>query len=237
MKKPAYMTVYSMLKNDIKSGEYKVGDFLPPEPEIEKKFQVSRTTVRRAIELLSREGYVSVCQGRGTEVLDFSTVQRLNEITSITETLTAKGYTVSTKSMYIDRVSASSKISDALRIEEGASVIRIQRVQCADGNPICIMCNYLVESLAPGIENYKGNITSLYAFLEKEYNVHFNTAVETISASISDFMESQILQVPIGSPLLVSKRVTFVENTPAEYAFIKILGDKYEYCVYTEGRP
>lgn len=237
MKQPAYIKVYNTIKQEIKDGSFKVGDFLPPEPEIEKKFQVSRTTVRRAIEMLSREGYVNVCQGRGTEVIEFSTVQPLNSITSITETLIAKGYTVSTKSIYIDRIPAPSNVANALRIEEGTPVIRIQRVQCADNNPICIMYNYLVEHLAPGIENHKDKITSLYAFLQTKYNVHLGSAIEYISASVSDFMDSQILQVPVGSPLLISKRITSVENNPVEYAIIKILGDKYEYCVYTEGRP
>lgn len=236
MKQPAYRTVYQTIKQEIKNGDYKVGDFLPPEPVIEKQFQVSRTTVRRAIELLSREGYVAVKQGRGTEVLDGSIIQRLNALTSITETLSLKGYAVSTKSMHIDYVDASSKVAEALKIETGTSVIRVQRVQCANDIPICIMVNYLIESLAPGIEKFSGTFTSLYSFLEENYNVQLKYAVENISAAIADFSESQILQIPVGSPLLTSKRTTYDENGPVEYAIIKILGDKYEYSVYTEGR-
>ena len=103
---PAYQRVYNALKARILEGDYGVGELLPSEPELERQFGVSRTTVRKAVENLSREGFVLAQQGRGTVVLDFSTRQNLNEVTSISETLERKGFTVVPKSMYIDRIEA-----------------------------------------------------------------------------------------------------------------------------------
>ena len=237
MKQPAYIKIYHAIKKDIREGEYKPGDLLPAEHAIEHLFGVSRTTVRRALEMLVREGYVEATQGRGTTVLDFSTVQRLNALTSITETLKSKGLTVTTKGMHIDHVSANATVSRALKIPEGSIVIRIQRVQCANDVPICIMTNYLQESLVPGIEYFVGRFTSLYTFLENQYHIVLTCATENISAAVADFAEAQILQVPVGTPLLLSRRTTFTESGPAEHAIIKLLGNKYEYSIYTEGRP
>ena len=67
---PAYRKMYAHLKNEIKTGNYQPGSFLPTEAEMEKEFGVSRTTVRKAISMLTQEGYLSVRQGRGTEVQD-----------------------------------------------------------------------------------------------------------------------------------------------------------------------
>lgn len=234
---PAYKNVYSTLKQEIRDGEYKIGQLLPPEHMLEARFGISRTTVRRALELLSREGYVDSQQGRGTMVLDFSTVQRLNMLTSISETLKNKGFEVSTKSMHIDRIKAGVKIADALKIKEDEFVVRIQRVQCSQGQPIAIMTNYLIEDIAPGIEQYTGTFASLYDFLENKYNVVLTNAIENLSACVADFSESHLLEVPIGSALLVSKRITYSHNKPVEYAILKILGDKYEYSIHMEGRP
>jgi GntR family transcriptional regulator len=139
--------------------------------------------------------------------------------------------------MHIDSVKAIPKVADALMIKEGETVVRIQRVQCAQDQPIAIMTNYLAEELVPGIERHNGEFTSLYAFLENVYGIVLSSAVEHLSAGIADFSEAQILGVPIGSPLLISKRVTYSFGKPAEYAHMKILGDKYEYAVYMEGRP
>ena len=87
---PAYKEVYSKLKEELKEGIYPAGSLLPTESELEKIFHVSRTTIRKAISILSLEGYVKTKQGYGTEVLNIFTVQKLNQITSITETLRQK---------------------------------------------------------------------------------------------------------------------------------------------------
>ena len=55
---PAYKEVYSKLKEELKEGIYPAGSLLPTESELEKIFHVSRTTIRKAISILSLEGYV-----------------------------------------------------------------------------------------------------------------------------------------------------------------------------------
>ena len=62
MKKPKYKTAYNILKQEIRDGEYKPGDLLPPEHMIESRFGISRTTVRRALELLERVGLAEKAQ-------------------------------------------------------------------------------------------------------------------------------------------------------------------------------
>ena len=236
MKQTAYKMVYSILKQEIREGKYEAGKLLPPEHFLESRFEVSRTTVRRALELLARDGYVDAQQGRGTAVLDFSTVQRLNALTSITETLKSKGYEVKTKGMHIDLVEASVKVANALMVKEGERVVRIQRVQCANDQPVAIMTNYLLEELVPGIETHNGRFTSLYEFLENNYHFVLTNAIEHLSASVADFSEAQILGVQVGWPLLISDRVTFSDNKPVEYSHTRILGDKYKYAIHLEGR-
>lgn len=233
---PAYTKVYSDMKARIREGEYKIGSLLPTETELENIYGVSRTTVRKAISLLTNEGYLKVRQGHGTEVLDISTTQRLNKITSISETLKAKGYKVSTQGMCIDVVDVSGKAAEALDIKIGTPVYRLQRIQCADGKPIAIMTNYLRMNLLPSFENYVDSFTSLYDFLEKQYHLVLKDATEYLSAASVNFVESQMLQVPIGSPILCSRRITNTEMGPFEYVVIKLLADKYEYCVYLQGR-
>ena len=94
----------------------------------------------------------------------------------------------------------------------------IQRVQCADQYPIGIMENYLVLDLFPDLKKYSGTFLSLYDFLEKNYHLAITDAYERISAAGANFIESQILQVPMGTPLLVSRRVTFTADIPLNAA-------------------
>ena len=60
--KPIYIIIYDKLKSAIKGGTYPPGSFLPTEQELETLYQVSRTTIRRAVKLLSDEGILSVRQ-------------------------------------------------------------------------------------------------------------------------------------------------------------------------------
>lgn len=233
---PAYRKIYTEIKRLIKQGTYKPGDLLPAEPELEKMSDVSRTTVRKAVSLLVADGYLKAKQGQGTEVLDVSTTQKLNKITSITETLEQKGYEITTHGMHISRVAAPEAVLEALDLHPGDTVYQVQRVQYANDAPIALMVNYLKENAVPDLDKYTNTFTGLYSFLEKQYHLILKDAVEWLSAVSADFTESQILRVPVGAPLLCSRRISNTELGPVEYSIIKLVADKYEYCVYLQGR-
>lgn len=233
---PAYRNLYYSLKQAIKDDVYPVGSLLPTEPELERQYGVSRATVRRAVGILSNEGYVKAVQGKGTEVLQFTATQRLNRISSITETLVSKGYTVTTQGMCIEKVPAPATVARELQIKEGDFVYCLQRVQCADGVPYALMTNYLKVNLVPDFEKYTGMFTGLYSFLEETYHIVFANAVERLTAISANFTDAQILRVNVGAPLLCSRRTCNTLAGPFEYSINKLLPDKYEYSVYLQGR-
>ncbi len=234
---PVYLRVYTKLKEQIRSGEYQPNDTIPPEYELEKQFNVSRITIRKAVSMLSDEGLVFVKQGKGTIVLDPKTLQKLNYVTSFTETLKQKGYEVSSRSVHVDEVVPPHGILDKLGIKRGSSVIRIQRIQVANGTNIAIMENYLNKDSFPDLIEKSGNIISLYAFIESNYNIVINSATEYITAIASDFTESELLGISVGTPLLLVRRITYSEGKPIEYAILKIIADKYEYSISLRERP
>ena len=116
---PRYQWVYNSLKTQIEVGDYKVGDLLPPEPDLQKKFQVSRTTVRKAVEMLAQQGFLYTRQGRGTEVLDFKATQKLQYVTSFSETLREQGFTVAQTGISVDFVPAPRHIASDLKLDPG----------------------------------------------------------------------------------------------------------------------
>lgn len=236
IKSPAYAVIYDVLKREIMDGDIPVGSLLPAEPELEKRFSVSRTTVRRAVELLSQDGLVLAKQGRGTKVLDYKTRQNLNMVTSISETLRKKGYEVRPKTMHIDIVPASSHIAQDLGIDEGEPVARVQRIQLADEHPVAIMKNYIPAYMVPGIESQVENINSLYMYLEERYSINIDSAKDRISARSADFSEAQMLEIPVGGALLYMRRICYSNNRPVCADRLSIVGDKYELQISMIGR-
>ena len=236
MKQPAYRELYRKIKDDIEKGTYSSGSFIPTEPELEQIFGVSRTTVRKAMKLLSDENLVEIKQGRGTMVLDNKTPQSFNGVTSVTESLRKHGYEVATKSRYIDIIQPPEEIAAQLSLNPGEPVVRVQRVQTADGIPVCIMVNHIPERLVPGMDNFSEFI-GLYSYLEDRYNIEICSTSDTIFAAACDFTESQILGVSTGTPILIVERVCYNRNKePVCVDKVRVLANKYKVKITTEGR-
>jgi len=233
---PAYMKVYSKLKGMIFDDTYPKGTLMPTEPDLCSMFSVSRTTIRKAMELLEQGGFVKIQQGRGTEVLDYKTTQILNIVSSFTETLESKGYTVHSKSMHIDMVVPPKNVLDDLNLPAETEVVRIQRIQLANEKPVAMMTNYVTPDLAPGIVNDSGTFVSLYHHLETKYGIVITEAKDNIKAKVADFLESELLQIPIGSPLLVDRRITYSLGRPIEVVLMIVDASKYEFSVNLVGR-
>ena len=233
-KQALYLNVYNTLKQEISEGLLKVGSLLPTEQELEERFDVSRTTVRKAVGLLKDEGYLDVRQGRGTTLQDISTTQKLSHISSITETLRSDGHEVSIQSMSITKIQAPDSLSDIFA--PGTQLYYLERVLCSDGLPINYSTTYLLAEMVPYFEQYVNTFCGLYRFLESKYHIQLSEATETISASAANFVESQILNIPQGEPLLISKRITNVGDTCFEYGINRLVGSRYKYIIHMSGR-
>jgi GntR family transcriptional regulator len=235
-KHPAYLKVYNSIKASIDSGEFKVSDLLPTEPSLEDKYDVSRITIRKAIELLSNDGYVRVKQGYGTTVLDPGAMQKLSFVTSLSETMASYGYKITTKNMHIDEIIPSKRISDKLNLTENTPVIRIQRLQLANDKPISIMTNYIISDLVPNIRDFEDQFISLYLFLESEYDINIDASHDLITANTADLVQAKLLQIPIGSPLLHLTRTSYSEGQIITVDDAYIDATRYKFSIHLAGR-
>ncbi len=232
----AYISVYQSLKDGILSGEYPIGSLLPPEPRLEERFSVSRTTVRRATDLLVQEGYIKPMRGVGTVVLNYHITQTLNKVTSMTETLVAKGYTVTLKDFQIRIVEADEAICSILELEPHAKVAQIFRVQCANQTPVAILRNYIPYELVSGIEDYRGNFISLYKYLKEQYYIQFEMSQDSISAENATPEIAALLEVPENFALLTLSRRCYRNGKCICYDSNKIRPDMYSFALTLHGR-
>lgn len=236
---PQYVRVYNSIKKRIEKADYEVGSFLPPEPELQKQFGVSRITVRKAVELLERQGFVNIQQGRGTTILDFKATQKLQYVTSFSETLIERGFVVDHQLVSIGIENSNDTIAASLGIanQRDRKVVRIVRIAFANKKPIALMTNYILADIVPGILEKAGRIKSLYHFLEEEYALIIDSATDFISADIASEEEADQLEILTGAPLLTVRRISHRNGKPVELVYLRIIADRYEYSVYTKDRP
>ena len=233
---PLYVDIYNTLKQEIRDGKYPTGSFFPTENELCRNYSVSRTTIRKAVSLLVDDGYLQVKQGRGTKVLNNSTAQRLSKITSITETLRSKGYTVTVGGMNIQKIVSPEAIMYSADLQDPVDMYLVERIIMADGHPIAYIKNYIVADFVPDFEQYNNTFVSLYGFIEKKYGVMQTDAVETLSADIASFVDAQMLHIPIGAPILCSKRISYVHTRFFGVCDSRLVGEHYQYEIRLRGR-
>jgi GntR family transcriptional regulator len=189
------------------------------------------------VEKLAQQGFVYIKQGRGTQILDFKATQKLGFVTSFSETLREQGFAVTQSDVRVETVPAPRRVAEALGVELGASLLKIDRVTLANGSPIALMTNYLLPELASGIEKKISGMGSLYSFLESEYNIVIEAATDYISARQATDEEAAQLSITEQSPLLVVRRVTQSGGRRIEAAILLVVADRYEYSVYMKDRP
>lgn len=246
MMNPEYRRIYNALRRAIEAGEYPIGTRLPPEPQLEKIYGVSRTTVRKAISMLAAEKLVSVRQGYGTEVL--STRPQMDEpnsglihgVPAITERVfgNASGGRMRIITSSIDTTPVYGDIAAALDLPNGSTAVRLHRVRAfGDQEPFSYKVNYLRPDMVPGIEKHNGKIRDLYALLKEEYGLTFHEGDETVTAVAADFLDAQVLQVSVGAPLIKLTRYAKTESGPLECAVTKLRPEFYEMRIHMEGPP
>lgn len=230
-----YMRVYSDLRFKLKSSKYPIGSFLPTEPELEQLYNVSRSTVRRAVALLVNEGLVRVTRGRGTEVVAALPYQKYLNIKSISTTIQddsqpAKINSFITAQANIDTTTAKEATAAALGLEIGAPLYRLQRVvkTASDNRPAAFIVNFLPQDLVPDFQKYENTFTDLYPFLEETYGIKYLSSEEYISARAATILEANTLDVAVGSPLLYCKRIAQCDRGPLEYAYSTYVPELYK---------
>lgn len=237
--KPLYYRIVDSIREDIANKVYNTGDLLPTEEELQERYGASRTSIRNAMGILERERLISRKQGRGTIVIADRTVQRLNSISSMTETFLQKGITLSVSGLSIEKIKSPPEVMKALGLVEAVDVYLVRRTRVIGDEPIALVNNYLVAKRVPRLEDrqQKLHTTGLYALLEGEYNIKLDHALENISVYICGPLEAELLHVPQKTPLFHNLRTTYLEDGSAfEYVSAFIKCDRFEYTVYLEGR-
>ena len=118
-KLPLYHQLYEILRDDILSGEWQPGDMIPPESELVKRYQVSRTTVRQVLDMLVNEGLIYRQQGRGTFVAHPTVEQALVRIISFTDDMRQRGFKPGTTVLSSGLIPAPQDIAEKLEVEPG----------------------------------------------------------------------------------------------------------------------
>ncbi|GAB1582937.1 GntR family transcriptional regulator [Phyllobacterium phragmitis] len=225
---PLYVKLKRIIESAVERGLIKSGDALPPEREIASMADVSRVTVRKAVQELVKEGLLIQRHGSGTFVAPRvkPVEQYLTQLTSFTEDMARRGMIV--RSVWLDRgiYAPSPEEMVALGLTSGEKVARISRLRVANDTPMAIERAALAASVLPRPEDVT---TSLYAVLAEHGNRPVR-AIQRISAAILKENDARILEVQPGSASLNIERISYLESGKViEFTRSIYRADAYEF--------
>jgi len=238
-KKPLYCLIIDDIKEKINMAEYKVGEMLPTETELQQIYNASRTTVRKAVDVLIDEGYLSRKQGVGTVLISRVATQHLNSISSFSETLKKKGIKATTEILSIRKTLPSDELATKLEISDTDYIYSIQRCKIVEGKVFAFLNNHIVADVVPGLENYSEYLRNhgLYETLEKHYKLEMGIAFETISVIMSNDFMNDLFGTNAFVPLFKNERITKLTNGKVfESVTSYIRTENFNYSVILNGR-
>jgi GntR family transcriptional regulator len=227
-KLPFYHQLYEILHGKIVRGEWKPGDTIPPESELIEQYQVSRVTVRQALDILVNEGLIYRQQGRGTFVAHPAVEHGLVRLINFTQDMCNRGFEPGTKVLFSALVPAPPDIAEKLEIEPGEELACLERLRLADGEPMSIEKSNLIHRYCPGVLQHDFTSDSLREYLDRTYGIRWAHAKQVIRAILALPDLAHLLSVRPKSPLLYIERVSYTErNIPLEFLRIYYRGDRY----------
>jgi GntR family transcriptional regulator len=225
---PLYLQLKRWIENAVSRGAVKPGDALPSERDLATKVDVSRVTVRKAVQQLVRDGVLVQRHGSGTFVAPQQSrvEQSLSQLTSFTEDMARRGMAV--RAIWLDRgiYVPSPEETVILGLSPGERVARIARLRLTGDAPLAIERATLSSLTLPDPESIS---SSLYEHLEKSGNRPVR-AIQRIRAANLGEDDARLLQIPAGAAALHVERIAYlpsgkvVELTRSVYR-----GDTYDF--------
>jgi GntR family transcriptional regulator len=196
-----YQEIAVALRDRIAEGEFPGGRLLPSESELSATYDASRVTVRKALEALRDEGLIDSRQGFGWFVAADPVRQTLGRLGTIESQLAESGAVAQRKVIDFGFVKAPRQVAAVLGTQR---VLEVRRVNLADGVPFARVTVWVPEDLAGELSHTNVERSSFYDLLP----VDVGGAVQTIGAAAASQSDADLLEIPVGSPVLRCQRVT-----------------------------
>ena len=232
---PLYAELADRLRRDIDAGTYAPGDRMPSEPTLCRTTGYSRSTVRKALQLLVDQGYVTKSQGKGTFVSELPTkpaspTEPETTFLSFTENVRTLGGTPTTRTIDIRNVSPTSGLMEFFGLAAGDELFEVTRLRSVDGEPVMLETIWLPLAYADLTgEELDG---SLYQALKARYGKEPANGTKSIGICYANSRESFQLGAPKDSPLmLIEDRVFDQDGAPLHVSKQVVRGDMHQFTI------
>jgi GntR family transcriptional regulator len=202
---------------------------IPSERDLGVRYELSRMTVRQAINALVAEGRLYRVRGRGTFVAKPKMDLQIR-LASYTEDMARRGMVPASRTLAFDRIEATPVLARQLELAPGDPVVRLMRLRFADGIPMAVERCHLPEYRVPGLLD-EGVPRSLYQTLAERYGLALTWGEQMIEAGTAERDVATLLEIPVGGVVLQMSRRSYAGDVVVEYAMSSYRADRYQLWV------
>ncbi|SUG03421.1 GntR family transcriptional regulator [Salmonella enterica subsp. enterica serovar Pullorum] len=181
--KPLYKQLEAALKEAIARGEYKPGQQIPTENELSARWQVSRVTVRKALDALTRENLLTRVSGKGTFVSGEKFQRSMTGIMSFSELCQSQGRRPGSRTIKSVFESVDDETKALLNMNDGEKAVVIERIRYADDVAVSLETVHLPPRFAFLLDEDLNN-HSLYECLREKYHLWFTHSRKMIRTGL-----------------------------------------------------
>ncbi|MFE3975716.1 MULTISPECIES: GntR family transcriptional regulator [unclassified Peribacillus] len=205
-----YRMVVEQMEKEILEGTCTLNTKLPTEEELMKKFDVSRNTIRKAINILAEQGYIYQVQGSGIFLREFSrpgciSMKNMNGLTKQFEK-----DEMTSEVLKLDLIEADEKLAEKMKCNLKTKIYNLKRVRCLNGVPIVIEESFFNKDIIPIINKEIAN-GSIYEYIVEDLKLNIGFADKIISCEKLNDDDAKLLDLQPGDPTLVVENTVFLK--------------------------
>lgn len=227
---PKYKKISDDIQNLAKvlSGQ---GKPLPSERKLSETFDVSRTTIKRALESLERQGIVTYIEGKGFIIPDRDVkIVSSMHISGFYEDIVSRKKKISSKVLKKNVIQADQKLSEELKIAENDYVFYLLRLRSVDGTVYSLSESFIPLARCPEIGSFDLTDKSLWKVLN-QFGIYPEIISQRVSARMANYTEIEYLNISNPAVVMVVNNMAYWEDKPIElsYVYTDVFSTNLEY--------
>ncbi|WP_026475774.1 trehalose operon repressor [Alkaliphilus transvaalensis] len=207
-----YINIYNKIINKIENGMLEPKEKLPSENELMQEYHVSRDTIRKALDLLERNGFILKVKGKGSFVLDINKfefpVSGLTSFKELAQKINVESETIVKECALIN---PNDYLMKHLNVSKEDKVWKVIRVRKIGGQKIILDKDYLNMEFVPHLTEEICK-DSIYQYIENDLGLRINFAKKEITVQQATEEDQQYLDFDNYNMIVVVKNYIYLDN-------------------------
>jgi GntR family transcriptional regulator len=232
-----YIKVAETLKSRIHNCTYRPGDRIPAARELAQEFAVSSITIRKAVEQLTRQGFLQSRQGAGTMVILPETkkmeIQISGNFRDWLDSASGRSSQLEIEILDIGLFQPPQNIRAVLGVGRHEAVGRLRRLRRCRGQIVSYFINYFSKEHLQRLPREKLAKRSFIEVFQESTCARLKCLEQRVEAVIAEMDLAEVLETRFGSPLFFVENVYHSnQDKPFIVTHMYYRGDRYVYRAF-----